>query len=1186
MTTLTPHQKKVLDTKGHLALTANAGSGKTFVLARKYLSALIEENLEFSSIAAITFTDKAASELYSKITTLIDDKINAKIDLDTKKRLEIIRRKIISANISTIHSFCIDILRSYPVESQLDARFVPIDENLSSELIELAVEETIQSAINDPVVSEDIKYLIRIFSSKSRLENEIIKLVKNRKNVFIVRDTIYSKSLDEISVYFEKTFTSTFKIVWQEKKRLFIESLSKINETVLSSDAANQTALMIKNLLSNLENSENSYQTIETLEKIKLLAFTNNLLIRKAKYLSGKLGEGLAFETLNVQQIISELKEIISITNQEESEQELAKFGLIIVKLFNEAVKNYEARKKSEGFIDYEDILLHTKILLENESVQKSLNEKYKFILVDEFQDTNEIQYQIFLPILDYLKNGRLFIVGDEKQSIYKFRDAEIEVFNLTRENIKTSSGKDNLLILPDSFRMTPDICAFCNHLFKILFNNPNELYGEVPATDLVCARDDGRKGKVEFLINKNSDKSKNNDEARLVAQKILTLIYEEKKLFNEICILVRKRKHFKELEEAFLEYKIPYTIAGGRGFYQRQTISDIYNYLSFLADKNNSAALVGVLRSPFFSISDSTLFEISLKNGNSFWKKFNSYVDETNNYKFVQKILNENLDLCNSIELSQLLIKVITDHNYLSVLANRKDGVQEIANIDKLNSIARNFNSKGFRNLYDFISNLKESITGIEDEAQASISSQSNSVQMMTIHQAKGLEFPIVFVFKTADQAQPSNVKTGQIQVNKKFGLLTKLPVNQNFTEDFIAAPIVTLHNYIEEKKNYAELKRLLYVALTRARDELYISASLEPEKDFQEDSFIRLLSEGLNTDFSQDKIVIENKLEFLKNDHGKYYSTTENLILEVPITNEIEDVTLSESVSDKSKKDFEIEIQKITSEEKGEIISATKISLYNQCPLKYFLTYEYGFGKLNSERITQNRVSYKKLLVEFEEDLEIDDRIIEIGNSDIKDYNPALLGSTIHKILEDEISPVDLENHLKRLNYDDDKMISKLKSDLNKYFKSDTYKEIKSFNNYKNELQMYSKIEDYYLHGIVDKIVFDGIKVKIFDYKTDDIKHTEIKKQAEFYLIQLKFYLYIASKLFNGFENYEGNLIFIQHPDNPVKIYYNRKNLFELDSEIDSVIKALRKRKIEKNISHCSDCPYSGFTKQCIIN
>ena len=191
MSKLTPHQELALSTTGHMALTANAGSGKTFVLARKYLDALINDDLEISSVAAITFTEKAASELYLKISILIDERVKESNSFSEKKKLEKIRRQLVSANISTIHSFCISILREYPVEAELDARFIPIDENLSEELIELSVEEMIRASFENELVNEDLKYLIRIFSSKIKLQNQIVKLIKNRKNVFAVKEKIY-----------------------------------------------------------------------------------------------------------------------------------------------------------------------------------------------------------------------------------------------------------------------------------------------------------------------------------------------------------------------------------------------------------------------------------------------------------------------------------------------------------------------------------------------------------------------------------------------------------------------------------------------------------------------------------------------------------------------------------------------------------------------------------------------------------------------------------------------------------------------------------------------------------------------------------------------------------------------------------------------------------------------------------
>ena len=219
MSKLTPHQYTALKTSGHLALTANAGSGKTFVLARKYLDALINSNLDVSNIAAITFTEKAASELYLKISVLIDDKLSEIDNLPDKKKLEKIRRQLVSANISTIHSFCINILREYPVEAKLDARFIPIDENLSQELIELSVEEIIRSSFDDELVSEDLKYLIRIFGSKSRLQNQIVRLVQNRKNVFVVKEGIYSLDEKSISESFFSKFCNDFINLWKKKKQ-------------------------------------------------------------------------------------------------------------------------------------------------------------------------------------------------------------------------------------------------------------------------------------------------------------------------------------------------------------------------------------------------------------------------------------------------------------------------------------------------------------------------------------------------------------------------------------------------------------------------------------------------------------------------------------------------------------------------------------------------------------------------------------------------------------------------------------------------------------------------------------------------------------------------------------------------------------------------------------------------------
>ncbi|HQI39657.1 MAG: hypothetical protein B6D44_16005 [Ignavibacteriales bacterium UTCHB2] len=1190
MDKLTPNQKLALDTKGNLALTANAGSGKTFVLARRYLNALLEDKLDISEIAAITFTEKAASELYNRITKLIDEYIKTCSDKKEQERAERIRRQLVSANISTIHSFCINILRDYPVELNLDARFIPIDEKLSQELIELSVEESIKNCFDDPSTASETKDLIRILGSKSKLLKQIVKLIENRKNVQVLQDKIYSQDETVISSYFHKTFETYFNKIWNDVKEIFLDYLQQINNAVLSSDPENENAKPLIPLLLVLQQSKLSNEIIRSLVQIKPLVFTSDLTIRKRGYLSKVKNELFAEIVRVVEDIFSDVYKLCVSDGGTEIENHLAIFGKKLLRIFARSLRTYELKKRAEGYIDYEDILLYVKQLLEKSEVQNDLAEKYKLIMVDEFQDTNEIQYQIFLPLLDYLRKGNLFIVGDEKQSIYKFRDAEIEIFNLTRDDIKKASSKNNLLILPDSFRMNPEICVFCNHVFRRIFKDPVELFGEVPAADLICARKEKTDGKVGFLINVEGSESEVTEE-QMIIRKIKQIKNQSGYHYSNFTILVRKRKHFENLEKELNKNKIPYSIVGGRGFYQRQSINDIFNYLSFLSDKNNNVALVGVLRSPFFNVSDSDLYRISLRSGRSFWEKLNNFSKEKQPDTIINT-LTENLALCNSLNISLLIEKLITDNDYLATLSSRTDGNQETANVFKLINIARNFNATGFRNLYDFINYLKDAISESVDEAQASGIVDTDAVKLMTIHQAKGLEFPIVFLYKTEETSQKSIAKTGEVIVDKEFGLLTKLPENDEYFDDYFSAPIVSLYNFMTEKKDYAELKRLLYVAVTRAMDQLYISGTINKDKTPNKNSFLSLLGLGLNSDFSPEKVDIFEELGFLELEGDRYITKTEKFNLEINFQKDIEDEEILVDDAKREISELKIYTDGLYSSEKLEIISASKVSIYNQCPLKYYLTYEAGFSKLNSLRYSQKN----ELSIEsgFDEDTSdnLDDLISEYLTEPDKDnslnIDPALYGKLFHSCMEKNIKYDEVDKYLagEKIVKDFEKYSDTLKSDLKKVQESNFAKNYLSLPSYKNEFEIYIKENDYFLHGITDRIIFDKDKIIICDYKTDNIESKEIKKHAEYYLMQLKFYLYISSRLFSDFGIFEGNLIFIKHPDDIVSIRYSKKELESLEKEITGIILNIRNKKFDKNIHHCRFCSFSDSANRCIIN
>ena len=1185
MTLLTPHQASALEFKDHLSLTANAGSGKTFVLARRYLNAALEPGVSLSNIAAITFTDKAAGELYNKIVKLVAEQIKLSDSEVLKQKLERIRRQLVSANISTIHSFCINILKEYPVEAGLDARFVPIDEQLSDELMELSIEEVVKGLLEDDSSSEPVKYLIRILGSKINLESELFRLIKQRKNLLIVEETIYNQDEKLIVKHFQDQFENYFLRIWNDYRTDMIRSIQQINKTVLTKNSGNETGITISGLLDKLSGLENSNHILQFISELAAAILTTSGTVKIRGYLSNDLRDGLENEILLTESSLKELSKVEFSPYADDLLKELAEFGIVLLEVFKQALNRYETKKDNEGFLDFEDILLYTKDILKMESVQKSISEKFRYILVDEYQDTNEIQYEIFLPILDNLRSGNLFIVGDEKQSIYMFRDAELEIFNRTKNDISSIAGTGSLLELPDSFRMAPAICLFSNKLFGNLFAAPNELYNEVRNTDIVCARTDNKTGAIEFLLT-DSGSDNSISEAALVAKRIINLNKAGQE-FKSIAILVRKRKSFAELETEFIRLGIPFSIIGGRGFYQRQTISDIYNYLSFLANNSNGSALVGVLRSPFFNVSDSVLFEISLISGRSFWEKFTKYSLRDEKLIRVKKLLEENFQLASSSELTVIIRKILTDTEYLAVIASRNDGDQELANIEKLINISRGFSLMGFRNLYDFLQYLSDSIAGIEDESQAAVATDSNAVQLMTLHQAKGLEFPVVILFKTHEASQKTLIKSKQISVSKKFGILTKLPLNENYLSEYESAPINGLYNFIEEKKRIAELKRLLYVGMTRAMDHLIISGELKEDQSLNSDSFLFLIKRGLNIDFSGREFILQGDLSYLKQDKNSFFISTNILKSHIPIQYSIE-ADDSFKLPVKNKSDYQvINIKKIEPPAEKDIISATKVAVYYQCPTKYLLTYEFGFGMINSlDQQNNNQFIELEPNTSGNEEGEIDSETgyIKISGS--------IKGNLIHSLLEQEVPAANLDDEVTRFctkNGITGNALSENKksiiSELQGFFKSDIYLQINSYNNYKNEFEVYVKDEGTFLYGIIDKIIFTDDELIIVDYKSDDITEDEIESRSNNYLIQLKFYLFIAHKLFSNYKTFRLILVFIKHPEKPVIKNFNIEEFFLVKREISDIIKGIIHKNFYKRIEHCGICVYSDKKKRCLL-
>lgn len=1182
MKALTSEQSKALNLDRHISLTANAGSGKTFVLSKRFIEIALLPNVLLQNICAITFTEKAASELYKKISVEIDKRISEETDLTIKRKLQFIRRQLVSANISTIHSFCIGILREHPVESGIDANFTAIDQNESAELIELSIQEAFNQS-ESKTEEEDLKYLIRTFSSKDILQRELTSLINNRKNVLSVKEHIYNNGEDKIADFFSNVFNEKIDQIFLNNIDAIINAVDKINSSVLLVRNDNEKAISVNAILQKIkkEKSKKSLQLI--LHNLLNTITIANGTICKRGYLTDQ--SGLENEIKYLEAIVEDYRKL-NFDENSKINLELARFGKILLDLFDKCLSIYSSKKNVQGLMDFEDILLFTKTILENEFVQNDLAEKYKFVMVDEYQDTNEIQYNIFLPIVDHLKKNNLFVVGDEKQSIYMFRDAELEVFNKTKSDIKKQSGSDSILELPHSFRMAPEIAAFTNELFSRLFSAPDINFNEVSYSEIICAREEDVKGRIEILLaQKTEDDLHPVSQAVLLKDKLIQLSNKNDFKWGDCAILVRKRKSFSDLENVFQEANIPFTILGGKGFYQQQIVYDIYNYFSFLLDQKNDSALIGLLRSPFFLLPDSTLFDISCSDGYYYFDKIKSYAEKNTELQNVVNKLKSVIKLVYNFSPPEILAEILSDSYFLSVINSRKSGEQDIANLKKLIKLSLEFHSKGFTTIYDYINYLNNKIETGADESQAALNDESNSVKILTIHQAKGLEFRNVFLYKCEETTNIDVVKTRSITFSKEFGIITKLFQDGNYFAEAVAPPIAELNNIIVRKKNIAELKRLFYVAVTRAMDSLYICCEKCPEN---KNTFIGLLQDAFGVIEEKETLYIESNLKRFSSIGSKMKTKTIDIKLNIPILRKIELAEISNHLNEEVKTDnFNINIDRVDSVVSGEMISATKLLTFMDCPFKYYLKYELGYDNLVDLPLDIDNDDHSQ---DYSRDGgDLSENITTLFDSE-KNIAQAK-GKIIHKLLQLELTPEETIAAIDRVINSElgtviliESLKEEIQTNLELFFSSSAYKEIKTHLNQKNEFEVFYKEGDYFLTGIIDKIIFLDEKIIIVDYKTDNVNEENITSKAEHYLNQLKFYFYIVSGLYKNINDFELRLIFLKQPDKKFLIELKQKDRLKFGVELKKTLSALQLKSYCKERKHCHNCNYSNGQQQCI--
>ncbi|MEW6655041.1 MAG: PD-(D/E)XK nuclease family protein, partial [Bacteroidota bacterium] len=421
--------------------------------------------------------------------------------------------------------------------------------------------------------------------------------------------------------------------------------------------------------------------------------------------------------------------------------------------------------------------------------------------------------------------------------------------------------------------------------------------------------------------------------------------------------------------------------------------------------------------------------------------------------------------------------------------------------------------------------------------------------------------------IYGSNQYGKDDSVKSKSLSIDKDFGLLSKVPSPEGYFEKPVTPAVVALHNFVLGKKHAAELKRLFYVAVTRAIHRLIITATHTDYKP-RAGSFFELLSGVLPIGQEKNEIEIEGDVQFMIKTEKNYEFAHRKMKLPLKIYTELDEEEPAgvESKSLHAVKNFLVE--RISDLPKREIISATKISMFSQCPVKYELTYEIGFPPIFE--LIKSRQSHFEFNFKEDDDLPI---------------RPSLKGKIIHAILCAEKKPGEWYEVAEKMLLDEQtieqkdfaRIIENIEADLGTFYASRIYEELKKAGEYRNEYEVYCEEENFFLFGIIDKLILNKERLEIIDYKTDDVDEYRLTERAESYFVQLKFYAYILSRLFEGVDRFYLRLVFIKHPDHPVHIQITRRDLEEFRTEIISVIKKIQTAGYQPNFNHCPKCQYA---------
>lgn len=829
----TPQQEAAIRTREvSVALAAGAGCGKTFVLTQRYLEELQPERSEadLSSLVAITFTERAAREMRARIRSTCRERLRHCAPEHVEHWQKLVRQ-VDAARISTIHAFCAGLLRANAAEAGLDPQFAVLDEATVGPLKHDVAKRTVREGLEER--DESTIRLVREFGLEATI-GLCERLVGLRFQM-------------NFADWERKSPQDLVELWWQTRERVFLPA---VVQTFREGDASLRLQQLLRTqapeggaMLERWGKLAEGFLRLEaSSEPLKVL----NEMREEAKATGG----ANAFEPEIYEEVKTVFKEfregvdkVLKLAEYNETDLQLAgEMSRAALFVAHRAIQNYSREKQRSGVLDFDDLLIVTRDLLrDHPEVRKKTAAGIRFLMVDEFQDTDPTQAEIVRSLLGTgLARGKLFLVGDAQQSIYRFRRADPRVFATLRQEIP-EGGR---LPLSCNFRSQPAILDFVNALFAPL---KGEAFQPLDAFDPVQYSPEPS---IEFLFSTNPDdesaEGRRKEEGIWMARRIRELLHDATPRIREqgakgskptlrrvelrdIVILFRAMTDVRCYEAALRDEGLDYYLVGGRAFYAQQEVYDVANLCRFLHNPADGVSLLGILRSPFFNLSDDVIFAVWRRNPEILEGLLASPPRELSenqqwDVRRAGRILRQLLSERDRLGLHDLLRKALDLTGYDAALLSEFLGERKLANLQKLLEMAREFDQIGTYGLPEFVERLQSAVVDeLKEEMAATHAEGSNVIRLMSIHQSKGLEFPVVIL---ADMDRQEPAARIDVTFDPELGMMLRLGERRGHKREHLA---LKMHTFLESREGQAEVLRLLYVAVTRAADHLILSAGLK---------------------------------------------------------------------------------------------------------------------------------------------------------------------------------------------------------------------------------------------------------------------------------------------------------------------------------------------------------------------